>query len=181
MRIFLAALSPKMNLISHFCTWYDFKYTNLWGPMRAKQGQRKLVCRSHRWKQSLLYFSIWKAWSQEFCLRRSQWMRSCISIFYKRIRCVWPQLWANNSWLFHQENAPMHSAFKIRDFFAKNQVNVLDHPPYSPDLTPCDFFLFHKIKNTLKGHNFKSVEDIQKKSTSALKGIKEEEFSACFE
>jgi hypothetical protein len=28
---------------------------------------------------------------------------------------------------------------------------VLEHPPYSPDLAPCDFFLFPKIKSALKG------------------------------
>ncbi len=66
----------------------------------------------------------------------------------------------------------MHSAFNIRNFFAENQVNVLYHPPYSPALTPCDFFLFRKIKNTLKGHRL-SVEDIQKNLTASLKGIKE--------
>ncbi len=53
--------------------------------------------------------------------------------------------------------------------------------PYSPDLAPCDLFLFRKIKNTLEGHRFQSVEDIQKNSTVAFKGIKEEEFSVCFE
>ncbi len=74
----------------------------------------------------------------------------------------------------------MHSAFKICDFFPKNQVNVLDHPPYSPDLALCTF-LFRKIKNTLKGHRFQSVEDIQKNSTVALEDIKEDQFSACFE
>ncbi len=98
--------------------------------------------------------------------------------------CEWihrirPKLWANNSWLFLQDNAPVHCTFKICDF-AINQVNALDHPPYSPDLTPCDFFLFCKIKNTLKGYRFQSVENIQKNSTAVLKGIKEEEFSVCF-
>ncbi len=61
--------------------------------------------------------------------------------FCERIHGVQPDLWAKNSWLFHEDNAPVHSAFKIRDFFAKNQVNVLDHPPYSPDLAPCTFFI----------------------------------------
>ncbi len=72
-----------------------------------------------------------------------------------RICRVQPELWANNSWLFHQENTPVHSAFKIRNFFAKNQAHVLDHPPYSPDLAQCDFFLFCKIKNTLEVNVFK--------------------------
>ncbi len=50
---------------------------------------------------------------------------------------------------------------------------MLDHPLYSPNLAPCDFILFCKIKNTLKGRRFQSMEDISKKnSTAAFKGIK---------
>ncbi|EFN61003.1 hypothetical protein EAG_12198, partial [Camponotus floridanus] len=37
------------------------------------------------------------------------------------------------------------------DFLAKNSTNVLDHPPYSPDLAPCDFFLFSKLKLPPRG------------------------------
>ena len=39
-----------------------------------------------------------------------------------------------------QDNAPAHNALSIRQFLAERNVTVLDHPPYSPDLAPCDFF-----------------------------------------
>ena len=32
-------------------------------------------------------------------------------------------------------------------------ITMLPHPPYSPDLASCDFFLFPKIKTHLKGHH----------------------------
>jgi hypothetical protein len=38
---------------------------------------------------------------------------------------------------------------------------VIPHTPYSPDLTPCDFFLFPKMKLKLKGRHFDIVEEIQ--------------------
>jgi hypothetical protein len=38
---------------------------------------------------------------------------------------------------------------------------VIHHPPYSPDLTPCDFFLFSKKKLKLKGYRFDTIEEIQ--------------------
>ena len=41
---------------------------------------------------------------------------------------------------------------------AKKNSPVLPHPPYSPDLAPCDFYLFSK----LKGHHFGTMEYIQK-------------------
>jgi transposase len=39
-------------------------------------------------------------------------------------------------------NAPTHRSVLIKDFMAKDNVTTLDHPPYSPDLTPADFYLF---------------------------------------
>jgi hypothetical protein len=38
----------------------------------------------------------------------------------------------------------------VRGFLASKQINVLEHPPYSLDLAPNDFFLYLKIKRTLK-------------------------------
>jgi hypothetical protein len=43
----------------------------------------------------------------------------------------------------------------------KNHVEIsqeLSHLPYSPDLAPADFFLFPKLKTTLKGHRFQTIE-----------------------
>jgi len=41
------------------------------------------------------------------------------------------------------------------------------HPPYSPYLAPCDFFLFPKIKMKLKGRWFDTIEGILAESQSA--------------
>ncbi|KAL4121904.1 hypothetical protein QTP88_014324 [Uroleucon formosanum] len=38
---------------------------------------------------------------------------------------------------------------------------VIPHPPYSPDLAPCDFFLFPKLKEHLKGTKFNSDEKVK--------------------
>ncbi len=32
-------------------------------------------------------------------------------------------------------------------------------PPYSPDLSPCDFFLLPKLKNYLKGRHLGSIKN----------------------
>jgi hypothetical protein len=45
---------------------------------------------------------------------------------------------------------------------------VIPHPPYSPDLSPCDFFLFPKMKLKLKGHRFDTIEEIQAESQRVL-------------
>jgi hypothetical protein len=41
---------------------------------------------------------------------------------------------------------------------------LIPHPPYSPDLTPCDFFLFPKMKLNMKGRWFDTIEEIQAES-----------------
>ena len=37
-------------------------------------------------------------------------------------------------------------------FLASETVTVLNHPPYSPDLSPCDFFLFPRLKKMISGN-----------------------------
>jgi hypothetical protein len=34
------------------------------------------------------------------------------------------------------------------------KFKILDHPPYSPDLAPSDFYLFPKLKKELRGKRF---------------------------
>jgi len=60
---------------------------------------------------------------------------------------------------------------KSSSSLALRKVTVLDHPPYSPDLAPADYFLFPKVKSHLKGHFFDSISDIHKDVTSALNTI----------
>ncbi|UYV78806.1 hypothetical protein LAZ67_16002852 [Cordylochernes scorpioides] len=68
-----------------------------------------------------------------------------------RIRRIRPEYRNEDSWCLLHDNAPSHSSLIVRRFLAKNNICVLNHPPYSPDLAPCDFYLFPKIKLKLKG------------------------------
>ena len=42
------------------------------------------------------------------------------------------------------DNAPAHKAAIVTDFLKSEKVTVLPHPPYSPDLAPCDYFSLRK-------------------------------------
>jgi hypothetical protein len=79
-----------------------------------------------------------------------------------------------------QDNTPEHNVLSVQQFLAKKQVPVLHHASYSPDLAPCDFFLFPKLKRLLKGTHFQSTEDIQRKTTDLLKGFTQNDFQKCF-
>ena len=57
----------------------------------------------------------------------------------------------------------------------------MDRQPYSPDLAPCDFLLFPKLKNTLKGQRLADLSDIQRNLKNLLQGIQEHDFQDCFQ
>jgi histone-lysine N-methyltransferase SETMAR len=41
--------------------------------------------------------------------------------------------------IVHADNARPHTAKKLTEFFDSNGLQRAPHPPYSPDLAPCDF------------------------------------------
>ncbi|GFV41516.1 histone-lysine N-methyltransferase SETMAR [Trichonephila clavipes] len=54
-----------------------------------------------------------------------------------------------NGFLLHHDNARPHIARCVQDVSQQNNVEILPHPPYSPDLIPCDFWLFFQLKKPL--------------------------------
>jgi len=67
------------------------------------------------------------------------------------------------------------------EFLATKQITVLEHPVYSPDLAPSDFYLFPKIKEILKGRHFDDIDDIRSNTMAALKAIPQNKFQNYFE
>jgi hypothetical protein len=52
---------------------------------------------------------------------------------------------------------------------------------YSPDLPPCDFYLFPKLKSRIKGYHFQTLDSVQKAVTDAIKTLREADFQSCYE
>ena len=75
-------------------------------------------------------------------------------------------MWTGKNWKLHHDNASAHSAHVVKCFFVKNNTALARKPPYSPDLAPRDFWLFPKLKTTLKGTRFQSRKDIMGKNYS---------------
>ena len=97
----------------------------------------------------------------------------------KRVACVRPGI--ARTWMLHHNNASCHTAVSINEFLAEKSIPVVPQPPYSPDLSPCDFFLFPRLKNHLKGRHFGTLDNTQKSVTNKLKGIPAEAFQNCYE
>ena len=47
------------------------------------------------------------------------------------------------------DNARNHTAAGVTDLLLHWQWEILEHPPYSPDMSPCDYDLFTKVKESL--------------------------------
>jgi transposase len=53
-----------------------------------------------------------------------------------------------------------HNGAKITEKVEKRHIARAPHPPYSPDLSPCDFWLFGILKKNMKEQVFQSEEQI---------------------
>jgi hypothetical protein len=65
-----------------------------------------------------------------------------------------PELWHRKKWLLLHDSAPVHRCVLVQEELAKQQITVLPHPPYPPDLAACDFFFFPHLKENYMGVDF---------------------------
>ena len=82
---------------------------------------------------------------------------------------------------FIHDNAPFHKYVLVQDFLKEEKVVHLSHPPYSPDLSPCDFFLFPLLlKKTLSGRRYESRIALVSALYKCLQGITKEAYFSTF-
>jgi hypothetical protein len=63
---------------------------------------------------------------------------------------------------------PAHSTALMEAFLEKHHITQVCQHPYSPDLVPCDFWFFSKLKLPLKVRRFVNVAVTQ--YTSSING-----------
>jgi transposase len=85
-----------------------------------------------------------------------------------------------NGFVLHHDNAPCHTSLLIHQFLSDKRITVRPHPPYSPDLAPYDFWLFPKLKLTMKGKRFASIPETEAATTTSLKGLTKDDSQNCF-
>ena len=72
-------------------------------------------------------------------------------------------------------------ALLIHEFLTKHEATVVPQPPYSSDLAPVDFFLFQKLKPSLKGRRFQTAEETEENSLWDLRAIPQNTFQDAFQ
>lgn len=172
-------------------TWiygYDAETTRGASEWRFKNEPRAKVPRAEKSakKVMLIVFFDWNGLvHHEFVPTgvtvNKEYYRDVMRRLRENVRRKRPELWEDNSWILHHDNAPAHRSLLVTEFLAKHATVILPQPPYSPDLSPADYFLFARLKKPLKGRRFESIEDIKQNSQMALKAIKKNEYKKCFE
>ena len=79
-----------------------------------------------------------------------------------------------------QYNVSSHKCEVVKSFLASEKMKVLNHPPYSPDLSPCDFFLFPRLKKMLSGNKYTSRSSLGSAIYQCLQQIPKQDYLSAF-
>ena len=105
---------------------------------------------------------------EERCTVTADWyVHQCLPQVLHAVRTRRPK----SGITLHHDNAPAHTAAITREFLASDGVQLLSHHPYSPDLAPCDFFLFPHVKKQLRGTRYDSPQDAIRAFTRAIDSV----------
>lgn len=76
-------------------------------------------------------------------------------------------------WLYEVRWTQLTSAIQQKDRLIK-KIMVCPYPPHSPAWTLCDFWLFPRVKVTMKGKCFESIQDFKSATTVQFKILMKE-------
>ena len=107
-----------------------------------------------------------------------QYFREALERLRKKVHRVRPEI--TDTWMLHHDNTPCHTVIPMNEFLPKKGISRVPQPPYSPDLSPCDFFLLPELKFHPKGRHFGTVDNIQKVVTDQLSALPHEDFQHCY-
>ena len=69
------------------------------------------------------------------------------------------------------DNARSHTAAVVTDLLCIWQWEILEHPPYSPDMSPCDYNLFPKVKEPLRGTWYNTRDELIRAIGPSIRNI----------
>jgi hypothetical protein len=63
--------------------------------------------------------------------------------------------------MIHMDNCKVHNPARTTQRLERFHVIRLAHPPYSHDISLCDFWFVGWSKDLMKGHQFQSADDVR--------------------
>ncbi len=85
----------------------------------------------------------------------------------------------NQRYSLHMDNASCHTSRDTRLHLLFTGMKAVIHPPYSPDLAPSDFWLFHRIKLGLRGQTFPDLDTLEDAVRQEVAQIPSYEYEDC--
>ena len=95
----------------------------------------------------------------------------------KRFRQKMPALFKSVQLHFHQDSSPVHNSILFTDYLTKMNIKTVPQPPYCPDLAPCDFWLFSK----LRGCRYETIKEMKNAMTKVFDTLTQEDFHGAFQ
>ena len=134
------------------------KAGSLWGMMRGVGGIRK--SEHHSWLAKGLGLGLlcwgFKAVQEEIPSEEASTLQIG-SVAFPPGQCSSPQL--------------------VTDYLTKMNIKAVAQSPYSPDLAPCDFWLFPK----LRGCRYETIEEMKEAVTKVIDTLTQEDFHGAFQ
>ena len=59
------------------------------------------------------------------------------------------------------DNATPHGTVNVTCFLVRYEWEILEQPPYSPDISPCDFDSFPKIDESIRGIRYSDLDELE--------------------
>ena len=97
--------------------------------------------------------------------------------FRKRFLGNRPALFKSGQWHFLQDNTPVHNFILVTDYLTKIGIKTVPQPPCSPDLAPCDFWLFPK----LRVGRYETIEEMKEAVRKVIDMLRKEDFDGAFQ
>ncbi len=79
----------------------------------------------------------------------------------------------------HMDNASPHTALDTRQFLIQSKTKVMEHPPYSLDLAPSDFWFYPRLKKNMRGKHYPNIQALQTAVETEIADIPSFEFHEC--
>ena len=80
-------------------------------------------------------------------------------------------------WHFHEDNAPVHNSILVTDYLTKMGIRTVPYSPNSPDVAPCDFWLFPK----LRGCRYETIEEMKEAVMKVIDMLTQEDLHGAFQ
>jgi histone-lysine N-methyltransferase SETMAR len=84
------------------------------------------------------------------------------------------------AFFLHMDNPKFHNAKKITGKLQQKHITRAPHPPYSPDLSPCDFWFFGMAQEKVKDREFCLAQEMSRSLSAAWSALTFEDIQRVF-